>query len=303
MKEKCEMFKIFGKKEGSPEGQLAECQQKKDWAGVARACYQLGVDAMERGELDRAQLWLSRADTIYSADDRIFKKVGEKLIDDCSERIGQLENASLLYNNVPAQVEEVAGELEDVKARIWGLLSMARLVRLGERLAALPGCEVLGKLGWAVDTVLKSFQEPPTEEEFNGLRDMCGALYELGDASAFYDAGNEIEVPGGAPFQVFDLNGMMGAHLEINAYLDAHLQMVCALSREEEPPAPETGVIAEALLPDYYVRTGAGKLEEVPQIKAELERIWSDYRFLETDITWESVAQRVKAYKELDILA
>lgn len=297
------MFKIFGKKEGSLEEQLAECQQKKDWAGVAKACYQLGVDAMEKGELNQAQLWLSRADTIYSADDRIYKKVGEKLMDDCSERIGQLEDASLLYNNVPAQVEEVAEDLGDAKVRIWGLFSLARLVKLGERLAVLPGCEVLGKLGWAVDTVRRSFQEPPTEEEFNGLRDMCSALYELGDSSAFWGAGSEIEVLDGAPFQLFDLNGMMGVHLEIDAYLDAHLKMVIALSNGEELPAPETGIIAGALLPDYYVRTGAGKPEEVPQIKAELERLWSDYRFLDGDITWELVAQKVEEYKKLDILA
>lgn len=297
------MFKMFGKKADSLEDQLAECQQKKDWAGMAKIYYKMGVAAMDKGELNQAQLWLSRADTIYSADDKVCKKVGEKLMDDCSERMGQLEEAPLLYNNIPAQVEEVAGELGDAKVRIWGLLSLARLVRLGERLGALPGCEVLGKLGWAVDVVLKTFQEPPTEEEFNGLRALSSGLYELGDAPAFRDAGNEIEVPGSAAFQVFDLNGMMGAHLEIDAYLDAHLRMVSALSRGEEPPAPETGVIAEALLPDYYVRTGAGKLEEVPRIKAELDRIWSDYRFLCGDITWELVAQKVEEYKKLDILA
>ncbi len=297
------MLNIFGKKARSLEDQLAECQQKKDWAGAAKTYYQMGVAAMEKGELNQAQLWLSRADTIYSADDRVFKKVGEKLMDDCSERMGQLEEASLLYNNIPAQLDEVAGELGDAKVRIWGLFSMARLVRLGERLGALPGCEALGKLGWAVDVVLKTFQEPPTEEEFNGLRALGSELYQLGDAPTFCNGENAIEVPGRAPFQVFDLNGLMGAHLEIDAYLDAHLQMLCALSRGEEPPAPETGVIAQALLPDYYVRTGAGKLEEVPQIKAELERIWSDYRFLGTDITWELVAQKVKEYKKLDILA
>lgn len=206
------MFKLFGKKESASEEKLAELQQKKDWAGLARIYYQLGVAAMEQGDLNRAQLWLNRADTIYSADDRVFKKVGEKLMDDCSDRIGQLEDAPLLYNKIPAQVEEMAGELEDAKVRVWGLLSMARLVRLGERLASLPGCEVLGKLGWAVDTVLKTFQEPPTEEEFNGLRELCSALYQFGDASTFCCAGGEIEVPGGAPFQVFDLNGMMGVH-------------------------------------------------------------------------------------------
>ncbi|MDE7222634.1 MAG: hypothetical protein K2O34_02495 [Acetatifactor sp.] len=297
------MFKLFGKK-GSLEEQLEECRHKKDWAGMAKICYQLGVAAMEQGELEKAQLWLGRADTIYSADDRIYKKVGEKLMDDCSKRMGQLEDASmLLYNSIPARVEEAAENLKDVQVRVWGLLSLARLVKLGRRLAVLPGCEMFGKLEWAVDTVLKSLQKPPAEEEFNGLRELSGELYRLSDAS-LWGAESEIEVPGGAPFQVFDLNGMTGVLLETDMYLDAHLEMVCALSRGEEPPSPETGMIAVTLLPDYYVRTGAGKLEEVPQIKAELERIWSDHQFVcSPDMTWELVEQKVEEYKKLDILA
>ena len=51
------------------------------------------------------------------------------------------------------------------------------------------------------------------------------------------------------------------------------------------------------------MRTGADRLEDVPQIKAELERIWSDYEFVRADMTWEKVRERVEAYKKLDILA
>ena len=58
-----------------------------------------------------------------------------------------------------------------------------------------------------------------------------------------------------------------------------------------------------ALLPDYYVRTGAEQLEEVPPIKAELERIWSDYEFVCSGPSWEAVAERTANYKELDILS
>ena len=182
-------------------------------------------------------------------------------------------------------------------------MSLARLVSLGERLSVLPGCEVFGRLGWAVDTAFRSLQGPPSQEEFDELRDLCGALYELGDDPAFWGLGSEISIPGGAPFQVFDLNGLQGVHLEIDAFLDGILQMVCALSRDEEIPAPETGIITGALLPDYYVRTNAGRLEEVPQIKAELERIWSDYEFVSSDITWEMTGERIAEYKKLDVLA
>ncbi|MCI9436688.1 MAG: hypothetical protein HFH85_05880 [Lachnospiraceae bacterium] len=297
------MFHLFGKKTSDPESRLAECRKKQDWAGLAKIYYQLGVEAMEAGNLNRAQLWLTRADTIYSSDDDIYKKVGEKLMDDCSDRIGQLEEEHFFYQDIPAKISEMAEELPDVRVRVWGLLSLARLVKPGERLALLPGCEALGKLGRAVDIALKSFQEPPTEKEFNELKNLCGELYELGDEPDFWGAGSEIALQGRAPFQVFDLNGLMGAHLEIEAYLDAQLKMVCALGQGEEAGPAETGIIAQPLLPDYYVRTQEGSPEENPGIKAELERIWSDYAFVSSDMTWELVSRRVAEYKELDILA
>lgn len=299
------MFGLFGKKETkTPEERIADCRKKKDWTGLAKACYELGAAAMDQGDLNKAQLWLHRADTIYSAKDETYDKVGEKITGDCSDRIGQLEDEDeLLYNAVPSQVEEKGAELNDPQLRIWGMLSIARLVKLGERLAALPGCEVLGELGWAVDMMFKSIQAAPTQEEYQKLMDICNGLYELGDSEAFY-GGGEIDVPGGAPFQVFDLNGMMGVHLELNGYIDNHLRLLAAQSQgREELPAAESGVVGCALLPDYYVRTGAGKPEEVPRIRAELERIWSDHDFVRGGFTLEGTAERITAYKQLDILA
>jgi len=297
------MFNLFKKKESaSPEERLAECRRKQDWKGLAAAYYELGKAAMEREELDKARLWFHRADTVYSARDDVYEALGDKVTDGCSDRIGQLEDGPSLYNDVPAQVEEKAGGLGNAKTRVWGLLSLARLVKLGDRLSALPGCEALGRLGWAVDTVLKSFQSPPAEEEFNGLKALSGALYELSDAPAFWGAGSEISAGSGVPFEVFDLNGM-SAILEIEAWLSGHLGMLEAISRGETPPEPETGVIGCTLLPDYYVRAGAVRLEEAPQIRAGLERIWSDYDFICSTPSWEAVAERIAQYKELDILA
>lgn len=298
------MFKLFGRKEAvSPEERLADCQKKKDWKGLAIAYYDLGKAAMDQGDLDRAQLWLHRADTVYSAQDDVYGAVGEKIVEDCSNRIGRLEDAHILYNDVPFQVDEKAEGLGNARTRVWGLFSLARLVKLGQRLSALPGCEALGQLGWAVDTVLKTFQAPPSEEDLKGLKDLSGALYELGDSPAFWGAGSEAAVPGRAPFQAFDLNGMMGVHLEIDSYLSGHLDMIHAISQGDDPPEPETGVIGCTLLPDYYVRTGAGRPEEAPQIKAELERIWGDYDFICSNPNWDAVAERIAQYKELDILA
>ena len=295
----------FGKKEAkTPEERLAELQKKRDWAGLVKAYYELGVSAMDGGDLNHAQLWLHRADTIYSADDTTYEKVGDKLTDDCSDRIGTLEDEEeLFYNAVLAQIEAKAEALNDVQARVWGLLSIARLVKLSRQLSALPGCEALGELDWAVDMMFRSLQTLPPPEEYQRLMDLCNALYELNGKPAYYTG--EIEVPGGAPFQMFDWNGMFGVEQELNGYTDSHLRLLAALSQEVVDPtaAPETDVVACALLPDYYVRTGAEDLSQVPQIRAELERIWSDYDFVRSGITWDAVGKKLDEYKQLDILA
>lgn len=295
----------FGKKEAkTPEERLAEPQKKRDWAGLVKVYYELGVSAMDGGDLNHAQLWLHRADTIYSADDTTYEKVGDKLTDDCSDRIGTLEGEEeLFYNAVLAQIEAKAEALNDVQARVWGLLSIARLVKLSRQLSALPGCEALGELDWAVDMMFRSLQTLPPPEEYQRLMDLCNALYELNGKPAYYTG--EIEVPGGAPFQMFDWNGMFGVEQELNGYTDSHLRLLAALSQEVVDPtaAPETDVVACALLPDYYVRTGAEDLSQVPQIRAELERIWSDYDFVRSGITWDAVEKKLDEYKQLDILA
>ena len=295
----------FGKKEAkTPEERLAGLQKKQDWAGLVKAYYELGVSAMDGGDLNHAQLWLHRADTIYSADDTTYEKVGDKLTDDCSDRIGTLEDEEeLFYNAVLAQIEAKAEALNDVQARVWGLLSIARLVKLSRQLSALPGCEALGELDWAVDMMFRSLQTLPPPEEYQRLMDLCNALYELNGKPAYYTG--EIEVPGGAPFQMFDWNGMFGVEQELNGYTDSHLRLLAALSQEVVDPtaAPETDVVACALLPDYYVRTGAEDLSQVPQIRAELERIWSDYDFVRSGITWDAVEKKLDEYKQLDILA
>ncbi len=294
----------FGKKEAkTPEERLADLQKKKDWAGLARTYYEMGVAAMGAGDLNKAQLWLHRADTIYSADDAVYEKVGDKITDDCSDRIGALEEEDgLFYNKLPAEIEEKAGELSDIQVRMWGLLSMARLVKLGERLAKLPGCQVLGELGWAVDIMFRSLQELPSQEDYQRLMNVCNALYELNGKKIYYTG--EIEVPGRAPFQVFDLNGMFGVEQELNGYLDSHLRLLAAVSQQaDELPTAESGAVGCALLPDYYVRAGVGDLYEVPQIKAELARISSDFAAVRDQITMEEIKQRIAEYKQLDILA
>ena len=295
------MFGFSKAKAKNPEELIKSCQEKRDWAGLARAYYDMGTAAMDEKDLYRAVLWLHRADTIFSANDRVYKKVGEKVVDDCSDRIGTLEDGALVYNDISDEITGKAEELEDIQIRLWDLLAIARLVKLGDRLGKLPGCQVLGQLGYAVDLMFRSFQNPISQEEYDQLMEICNALYEFGDSEAFY-AGGQIDVPGKAPFQVFDLNGMFGAHLQINGYIDSHLRLLAALSNDREPDRAECFMNGCTLLPDYYVRTTGQNPEDIPQIQAELSRIWDDCAFVCGQLDWDTLRQKLDAYLELDIL-
>lgn len=244
-------------------------------------------------------MYLSRSDTIFSSSDEVYCQVKESLREDCSQRIGELEDLPLLTNEIPEQVENQAALfLDDLQVRLWGLLTMARLVKVGERLSVLPGCEVLGDLGQAVDLVLRSLHDQVTQEEFQFLMDTCDRLYELGDDECFSDMTQQVEVPGGMPLQAFDLNGLL-VLTELNLYLDSHLRL---LSEGPENSGAEVGLVPCALLPDYYLRTCKTELSQLPQISQETARIQDDYEFVRSRVTWQDIAGRVARYKELDIL-
>lgn len=282
------------------ERRLAAAQEKKDLPALAGIYYDMGVLCMKNDDPNRAMMYLSRSDSIFSSDDDVYEKVKKSVREDCSERIGELEDLPLLTNEIPKQIEEQAeNSLNDLQVRIWGLLTMARLVQVGKRLSVLPGCETLGDLDEAADLILRSFQEPISEADFRFLSDVCSQLYELGDDEYFSDLTRQADVPGAAPIQAFDLNGLL-VPIELNLYFDSHLRL---LTEGPENSMAETGLIACALLPDYYLRTCKDDLSLMPQIQQEVERIQADYEFICSEITWQDVAQRVAQYKELDILA
>ena len=282
------------------EQRLAKAQEKKDLPALAKIYYDMGVHSMKNGDPNRAMMYLSRCDCIFSSDDDVYEKVKESVREDCSKRIGELEEMPLLTNQIPEQVEEQAEEaLSDVQVRIWGLLTMARLVQVGKRLSVLPACEVLGDLDEAVDVILRSFREQISQADFQFLADTCDELYVLGDEPGFSDLTRQVDVSGAAPLQAFDLNGLL-VLTELNLYFDSHLRL---LSGGPDNSSAETGLIPCALLPDYYLRTCKEDLSKLSQIKQEAERIQADYEFISSEITWEDIAQRVAEYKELDILA
>ena len=116
------MFSLFKKKEdAAPEERLAACLQKKDYAGLARAYYDMGKAALSAGDEGKAMLWFGRADTVYSARDDVYDKVGEKITEDCSDKIGELEEAPLLSNQIEEEITDRINGMDDAQVRVWSL--------------------------------------------------------------------------------------------------------------------------------------------------------------------------------------
>lgn len=282
------------------EQRLARAQEREDLCALSKIYYDMGVHCMKNNDPNRAMMYLSRSDSIFSSRDDIYEQVKKSIREDCSNRIGELENFPLLTNQIPEQIEQLAGQyLDDLRIRLWGLLTMSRLVQVGNRLSVLEGCEVLGELGTVTDLILRSFQEPITQGEYQYLLDICNQLYDLSDDECFSDMTKQAAVPDGAPIQAFDLNGMLTL-TELNLYLDSHLRL---LTEGPDNSEAETGLIACALLPDYYLRTCKEDLSNLPQIRNEVGRIQSDLDFVYSPFTWQDIARRSAEYKYLDILA
>lgn len=281
------------------EQRLERAREKKDLAGMSKIYYDMGLHCMKNRDSNRAMMYLSRADSIFSSRDDVYEQVKESVREDCSHRIGELEEEPLLTNQIPEQIEEQAKWfLDDMQTRLWGLMTMARMVRVGQHLSTLPGCEVLGELGQVTDLILRSFRERISQEEFQFLADTCDQLYELGDEECYFDVTSQAEISGAAPIQAFDLNGLL-VLTELNLYLDSHIRL---LTQGPEESQAETGLIPCALLPDYYLRTCKEDLSLLPQIQKEVARIQADCEFLCSKITWEDIEKRIAEYKELDVL-
>lgn len=129
--------------------------------------------------------------------------------------------------------------------------------------------------------------------------DVCNQFYELEDEEYFSDLTKEVGIPGGAPIQAFDLNGLL-VLTELNLYIDCHMRL---LTEGPDNNPADVGLVPCALLPDYYLRTCKDDLSLLPQIQQEVTRIQDDFEFIRSKITWEDIARRIAQYKELDILS
>ncbi len=290
------------KKQDRPAAGLEELQQRGDWVGLARTYFAKGKECLAEGDRARARLWLGRAQTICDSDDEIYEKVGDKLIDECSDLLGELEDAPLPENRVALRVEEEAGALDEAQRAMWGFLTLCRMEKLLERLGTLPSCSQLRNTGEIVDVLLAVFTTGADAASVGKLKAYNDFLYDVGDSAAFRDLRQAVDVPGGAAFQLFDLNGDL-ALTDLNLYIDYVIHGPLGGEGAELAVDELSGMVGSALLSDYWLRTQDGPLDDVPQVKAEEARIWEDLEFIRSHPGLEAFAARAAEYRKLDLLA
>ncbi len=280
---------------------LQTLRENKDWVNLAIEYYNLGVKAMEDGDNIKATLWLNRSNSIYSAKDDIYTAVGDELQDDCSRRIGELEDENNIYNNFPEYTQEKLSNLANAQFSMMGLFSISRLIPIFNKLSKLNGCEILGEIDKVPTVILKAFSSGISGDEFEFLSNLASELYAFADSEHYWGNTGSIQGANNQPFEVFDLHGMMGAIQELITYLLDFTDTLTALSQGEEPPMSECGIVNCTLLADFYARTTNTNLDEIPEIKAEISRINDDFKFITSNVSFDDIASRVSDYKTLDI--
>lgn len=281
--------------------QEAVWEEKTELTENAEVCYRKGKEYQRKGDLERARLYLERASTLYSNFDQVFDE-SEVLMEDCDEQIGALEEEDLIYNELLEQVTEKAEELSNTQNYIWGLLSVSRLQVVFERLSVCPGCEILGELKKVLSVFCQGLNHELTEEEREYLQDFITRFYDFGDSECFADTANQVSVEDGKALQVFDMNGN-SMFTCMHIFLDKCIYAFCnGFETVENAEPAETDFIPCTLLEDYHLRTSQGDIREIPQIREEIARIWSDCEFAEAEPDVQAIVERMNGYRKLDIL-
>lgn len=296
----------FKKKPALPTAEgLAALQERGDLPGLARAYFALGEDCLNRGDRDRARMWLGRCQAVTEGSDQVYEAVGDKLIDRCSDLLLQLEGEGLFPDRMLEEIEESYDQLGGAEKRLWGLFTFCRLQTLLERAGQLPGCTQLRNTGEIIDLLLDHYYGEVDAAGWGKLKAYNDFLYGLSDSPAYTDLRQLVEVEGGAPLQLFDVNGEI-LLTELELYLDVVLHGEIVEGKAAELLQPQDlndqmGLVRGAMLTDYYLRTRDGGTEDQPEVQAEAARIRADWAFLLQNPDEGAVRARAAEYRQLGL--
>lgn len=281
--------------------QAAPHREMTELSKLSEKYYRMGKEYQLKGDLERARLYLDRASTIYSNFEQVFDEC-RTFMYDCDEQIGMLEEEDLLYNEVLEQVEEKAEELTNQQSYLWGILSFARMQKIFEKLSGCEDCELLKEMGRVLDVLCHGVEQMLTAEELEYLQNFVSRLYDVDNSEAYVRESNRAVLENGRTLQVFDLNGNSTLTC-LDLFLDK-----CACILESGFHMADFGEPAEldfipgTLMIDFYLRNEEGDPHEIPQLQAETARIWSDFEFVKSGPDIQKTLERIRSYRELDIL-
>ena len=289
--------KIFGKGQGNTlEGLLAslkQAQESRNFVESAKLYYQVGEKYFKEGNLEKAWLYLMRFDALSGSRDEIYQKIPEKMMDQASEWIEEIEESGIYIYELTQWVEEASEELLGIQKVKWNLLAMARFVKLFDKFSAIRGFELLGDYGKVVEILAEALYRPMTEEEYDFVLQFVKDFYPFTDSPELADVNNRVALPDGTDFEGYD----MAADTLLNLYtlLDDLTQTAeCRIANAEVA----TDFVADSLMPGYYIRTHEEPMRQIPAVQAEEKRIRDDYEFV-AEAGQEEFMERLHQYMEL----
>lgn len=294
--------KLFGKGQDSGvEGlleSLKQAQARKNYVETARLYFQIGETYLKQGNQEKAWLYIEKFDALSGSQDEIYEKIPEKMMDQASEWIDEFEGSGMYVYELRDWAEGQSEELLGIQKVKWNLLTMARFVKLFDKLSAFPGFELLADYGKVAEILAQALYHPITEEEYHLVLEFVKDFYPFTDSEELADVSNRISLEGGLDFEGYDL---IASDTLLNLYtlLDDLLQTA---ELRIENAEVNTDFVTNSIMAGYYVRTHEEPLQEIPAVQAEVERIRSDYEFV-ADSDQESFLQRFHEYKEIMILS
>lgn len=289
--------KLFGKdQEKGTEGlieALRQAQERRNFVDTAKLYYQIGEKYFRQGNLEKAWLYLMRFDSLSSSRDEIYEKIPERMTDQASEWIEEIEERGIYLYEVRQWVEEASEELLGIQKVKWNLLAMARFVKLFDELSAVPGFEILKKYGKVAEILAEALYRPMTGEEYDFVLQFVKDFYPFTDSPKLADVTNRIVLPDGTDFEGYDLAS--DTLLNLYTLLDDLTQTAeCRIANAEV----STDFVADALMPGYYIRTHEEQMRQLPAVQAEERRIRDDYEFV-AESDQETFMERIHQYMEL----
>lgn len=255
---------------------LEKAQQKRDFEAVAKSYLKVGEAYKKEEKQIKAIYYLRRFDNLVGGNDKLYSKFARK--------------------------DEKAMELDYLQKMQWLLLTMARFCRLFREISVLQEFEIFGKLDEMILLLEKGLYEKLDEQEQWKVEYFEESLEEIFDSLCMSDCTKKIVIPGKESFVPGDLEsgeGMYLFHMSFCALKDFVLDGV-------EDEEIEMEFAACGILADYYYRTCEIKDDEdirvYPEVQREIERIFSDFAFIQEHPDKEKLRERIETYRNLMIL-